>query len=184
MARSRIKRDGLKAGTPAPLFRLPRLDGGELALEDLRGSRVLLVFSDPRCGPCDALAPQLEKFHRSSLALNDAATSPVGRAVPCSPPEGELSPTGAQGTARPTVEPAVVMISRGEIEDNRAKVTEHRLTFPVVLQQHWEISRRYAMFATPVAYLIDEAGVITHEVTVGEEGILKLLHKTNQGLSV
>src|SRR6266516_4908329 len=38
LARSRIKRDGLKAGTRAPEFRLPRLDGrGELALEGLRG---------------------------------------------------------------------------------------------------------------------------------------------------
>jgi len=70
------------------------------------------------------------------------------------------------------------VISRGEIEDNRAKVKEHGLTFPVVLQQHWEISRRYAMFATPIAYLIDEAGVLTHEVAIGEEAILKLLRET------
>jgi len=27
------------------------------------------------------------------------------------------------------------------------------------LQQQWEISRRYAMFAAPIAYLIDEAGL-------------------------
>src|SRR5215831_15035147 len=48
LARSRIKRDGLKAGTVAPEFRLPRLDGrGELALSDLRGQRVLLVLSSP-----------------------------------------------------------------------------------------------------------------------------------------
>src|SRR6266581_9036394 len=64
LARSRIKRDGLKEGTSAPGFRLPRLDGGELSLEELRGKRVLLVFCDPQCGPCNALAPQLEKFHR------------------------------------------------------------------------------------------------------------------------
>jgi hypothetical protein len=43
------------------------------------------------------------------------------------------------------------------------------------LQQHWEISRRYAMFATPIAYLIDEAGVIVHDVAVGEDAIRKLL---------
>src|SRR6266496_733360 len=49
-ARSRIKRDGLKTGTPAPDFRLPRLDGGELSLAELRGQRALLVFSDPQCG--------------------------------------------------------------------------------------------------------------------------------------
>src|SRR2546422_546010 len=64
LARSRIKREGLKAGTSAPSFRLPRLDGGELSLEALRGKGALLVFSDPHCGPCNALAPQLEEFHR------------------------------------------------------------------------------------------------------------------------
>jgi peroxiredoxin len=139
LARSKIARNGLKAGTPAPLFRLPRLDAGELALEALRGNRVLLVFSDPHCGPCDALALRLEQLHREHPELR------------------------------------VVMISRGEPRDNRAKVKAHGLTFPVVLQQHWEISRRYAMFATPIAYLIDEAGVVAHDVAVGEDAILNLL---------
>src|SRR5437660_976639 len=37
LANSRINRSGLKAGTPAPAFRLPRLDGGELSLADYRG---------------------------------------------------------------------------------------------------------------------------------------------------
>jgi peroxiredoxin len=139
LARSKIARNGLKAGTPAPLFRLPRLDGGELALEDLRGSRVLLVFSDPHCGPCEALAPLLEQSHREHPELR------------------------------------VVMISRGDPKENRAKVKQHALTFPVVLQQQWEISRRYAMFATPIAYLIDETGVITHDVAAGEDAIRNLL---------
>jgi len=140
LARSKLKRDGLKAGTPAPEFRLPRLDGsGDLSLSDLREHRVLLVFSSPSCGPCLELAPQLEKFHR----------------------------------AHPELE--VVMISKGEPKENRAKVKEHRLTFPIVLQQQWEISRRYAIFATPVAYLIDERGVIAHDVAVGGQSILSLL---------
>src|SRR5215831_11036486 len=134
LARSKIKRDGLKAGTVAPDFRLPRLDGrGELSLSELRGKPVLLVFSDPHCGPCNALAPELEKFHREH-------------------PETEL-----------------VMISRGEPRDNRAKVKGHGFTFPIVLQQQWEISRRYAMFATPIAYLIDEKGFIVEDVAVGTE---------------
>src|SRR6185503_10914668 len=65
LERSKLKRDGLKAGTPAPDFNLPRLDGrGELQLSGLRGKRVLLVFSSPGCGPCNTLAPELEKFHR------------------------------------------------------------------------------------------------------------------------
>lgn len=140
VARSRIKRDGLKAGTLAPHFRLPRADGrGELSLEELRGSRALLVFSDPHCGPCQTLAPHLEKFHRAQTSIS------------------------------------VVLIGRGEPKENRAKVKEHDLTFPVVLQRQWEISRLYAMFATPMAYLLDEQGVILNDVAVGVEPILTLL---------
>jgi peroxiredoxin len=63
LARSRLNRNGLKAGETAPEFTLPRLDGGELSLADLRGGRVLLVFSDPDCGPCDELAPRLQALH-------------------------------------------------------------------------------------------------------------------------
>jgi peroxiredoxin len=63
LARSRLNRSGLKAGAVAPEFRLPLVGGGELALADLRGRRVLLVFSDPDCGPCDDLAPRLQELH-------------------------------------------------------------------------------------------------------------------------
>ncbi len=155
LARSKIKRDGLKAGTLAPDFRLPRLDGGELSLKELRGRRVLLVFSDPECGPCNALAPQLEKFYRET-----------GRHSRPPSPGGEEAPA-------PALE--LVMISRREPKENRAKVKEHGLTFPLVLQQHWEIPRTYAMFATPMAYFIDEAGIIAHDVAVGVEPILALM---------
>ena len=112
-------------------------------MEELRGKRVLLVFSAPRCGPCQALAPQLEKFQREHADIS------------------------------------VVMISRGEPKENRAKVREHMLTFPVVLQQRWEISRLYAMFATPMAYLIDEAGVVVRNAVVGVEPILDLMADMN-----
>jgi peroxiredoxin len=65
LARSRLNRSGLKAGATAPEFTLPRIDGGDLSLSDLRGERVLLVFSDPDCGPCDELAPRLQALHLS-----------------------------------------------------------------------------------------------------------------------
>jgi peroxiredoxin len=63
LARSRLNRNGLKVGATAPDFRLARIDAGELSLSDLRGERVLLVFSDPDCGPCDELAPRLQELH-------------------------------------------------------------------------------------------------------------------------
>ena len=83
LTQSKIKRDGLKAGTPAPDFRLPRLDGrGELSLEEMRGRRVLLVFSDPHCGPCNMIAPELENFHRSQADRDRSPVAALGRCVP------------------------------------------------------------------------------------------------------
>lgn len=135
---SRLRRDGLKAGTPAPLFSLPRLDGGKLSLEESRGRQLLLIFSDPECRPCAELAPDLEQFHRSSGV-------------------------------------AVLMISRRDAESNRRKVAELGLTFPVVLQRHWEISMLYGMFATPIAYLIDQQGVLASDVRAGVQPIQDLM---------
>lgn len=171
LTKSKIKRDGLKAGTPAPDFRLPRLDGrGELGLSDFRGRRVLLVFSSPQCGPCNALAPELEKFYRSHHYDTSQRSAAADRStLVAADPSPQPSPrlTGRGG---------VVMISKGEPQENRAKVKEHGLTFPIVLQQQWEISRRYAMFATPIAYLIDEQGIIIHDVAVGTDAIQSLLN--------
>jgi peroxiredoxin len=138
VAESKIVRDGLKAGTPAPDFTLPSLDGPDVSLRDYRGRKVLLVFSDPECQPCARMAPDLERIHRAANGLQ------------------------------------VLMISRGDIEANRRKVAEQALTFPVVLQRHWEISRAYGMFATPIAYLVDEGGVISTDVAVGADPILRL----------
>jgi peroxiredoxin len=58
---------GLPVGSPAPVFRLPDLHGNELGLEDFRaaGKAVLLVFSDPGCGPCQALMPDVARWQRS-----------------------------------------------------------------------------------------------------------------------
>lgn len=139
LSESRLNRSGLAAGTPAPAFRVPCLGGGELSLAEYQGRRVLLVFSDPHCGPCEALAPRLEQA----------------------------------GRERPDVQ--VLMVSRGDLEANRRKVAELGLTFPVGLQRQWEISKLYAMFATPIAYLIDTEGVIAADVAVGVEPILALL---------
>jgi len=70
------------------------------------------------------------------------------------------------------------MVSRGEVGENRKKAKEHRLTFHIVLQKKWEISKLYAMFATPVGYLIDEEGKTLADVAVGAEAILGLLSGT------
>jgi hypothetical protein len=47
-----------------------------------------------------------------------------------------------------------------------------------VLQKQWEVSLNYAMFATPIGYLIDEQGILASDVAVGIHPILALAHQT------
>jgi peroxiredoxin len=138
LARSRFNRNGLKAGAQAPDFRLPRIDGGELSLADFRGTRVLLVFSSPDCGPCDELAPRLQDIQSERMDLQ------------------------------------VLAVSRCDVEANVAKASKLGLTYPIVLQKQWEISLKYAMFATPIGYLVDEEGILASDVAVGVGPILAL----------
>lgn len=63
LSQSRIERNGLKPGTPAPSFEVPELAGGTLSLTTHEGKLRLLVLTDPHCGPCDELAPHLVRLH-------------------------------------------------------------------------------------------------------------------------
>ena len=143
---SRVIRDGLKAGTPAPRFSLPDIHGGMVSLDQFRGRKVLLVFSDPQCGPCDTLAPKLVRLH---LKQRDNGM-------------------------------AVVMVGRGDREENEKKAIEYGISFPVVLQEKWKLSRQYGIFATPVAFLIDKDGVIVRNVATGTDEVMAL---ARQGLA-
>lgn len=136
---STLNRQGLPAGVKAPGFRLPDLQGTQHSLAEYRGKPVLLVFSDPDCGPCQALAPDLVRLQQE------------------------------QGDRL-----QIVMVSRGELAANLAKAGEHQFPFPVLLQKGWQVSKEYAMFATPIGYLIDERGRITSDVAVGADAIRQL----------
>jgi peroxiredoxin len=135
LERSRLERDGLPQGSAAPEFELESLDGETLSLRDYRGRSVLLVFSDPDCGPCNALLPDL---------------------------------AGLQDDVE------IVMVSRGDPEENRTKAARHGLDFPVAVQRGWTVSKQYGIFATPVAFLIDEGGVIAQPVAKGKDEIVAL----------
>jgi peroxiredoxin len=58
---------GLPAGAPAAEFDLPELGGGTVGLDRLleRGRPVLLVFSEPGCGPCAALLPLVARWQET-----------------------------------------------------------------------------------------------------------------------
>lgn len=67
-------RSGLPIGALAPTFNLPDLSGTTVTLEKLqtKGRNILLVFSDPKCGPCINLMPRIaewQKRHSDTLSL-------------------------------------------------------------------------------------------------------------------
>jgi peroxiredoxin len=140
LAESRIERSGIPAGSRAPSFRLPDLQGREISLDDYSGRRVLIVFSDPTCGPCDAVSCDLARFEREHRA------------------------NGLD----------VLMVSRGPVDENRRKACEQGIEFPVVVQPGWNVSKQYGIFATPVAFLVDERGVIARDVARGGPEIMQL----------
>lgn len=65
---------GLPVGTRAPAFRLSGLDGETFTLDQLKasGKPVGLIFTDPNCGPCSALMPEIGRWqqeHAQTLTL-------------------------------------------------------------------------------------------------------------------
>ncbi len=130
-----LRRRGALAAARAP-------DRGD-ALEASRGGRLLLVFSDPTCGPCDQLAPKLADPHRRHAGNGFS----------------------------------ILMVGRGDAQENRRKAKEHGLEFPVVVQDRWKLSKEYGTFATPVAFLIGKDGIIEQNVAQGPEQILALAEK-------
>jgi peroxiredoxin/uncharacterized membrane protein YphA (DoxX/SURF4 family) len=54
------------ASVPAPRFSLPDVAGNPVTLDDLisDGRRLLLIFSDPDCGACNALLPEVSRWQR------------------------------------------------------------------------------------------------------------------------
>jgi methylamine dehydrogenase accessory protein MauD len=117
------RRGGLRHGARAPDFSLPHAEGGQLALHDLAGRPVLLVFAQPGCGPCRALVPELNRLHSG----------------------GDLH---------------VLVVNNSEPEASRQWAGEVGARFPVLAQEGLSLSRRYQVFATPFAFLIDASGVI------------------------
>jgi peroxiredoxin len=132
--------EGLKAGTRAPVFRLPDLQGRMISLKEYQGRRVLLVFSDPNCGPCDELAPHLVRLHEEHEA------------------------NGLD----------LILVGHGDADENRRKAEQYGFRFPVLLQPNWQLSDKYGIRATPVAFLIKEDGVIAEDAAAGRDPIMAL----------
>jgi len=88
---------GLPVGAAAPDFSLPDPDGGTVTLASARarGKPVLLIFTDPSCGPCARLAPELARWQREHA--DAVSILAIGRAGA----EGEAAKRNGNGNGGP-----------------------------------------------------------------------------------
>ncbi|MGD9857858.1 MAG: peroxiredoxin family protein [Planctomycetaceae bacterium] len=80
---------------------------------------------------------------------------------PCHDIAPELNRVHAKG------EHQVLVVNNGEPNESREWAAEVRAQFPVLIQEKFALSKRYEVFATPFAFLIDEHGVIASNGIVG-----------------
>jgi hypothetical protein len=71
---------GLPIGEMAPAFALDRLGGGRVELDELLddGSGLLLFFTDPGCGACEPILPEIARLGRDPLADPRPVTISLG----------------------------------------------------------------------------------------------------------
>jgi methylamine dehydrogenase accessory protein MauD len=61
----------------------------------------------------------------------------------------------------------VVVVNNGAPEETRQWAAEVKARFQVLAQEKYSLSKRYEVFATPFAFLIDEQGIVTSKGIVG-----------------
>src|SRR5215212_7760974 len=127
----------LPVGQTAPDFELQGLRGVVVTLATLRAAEkpVMLLFTDPDCGPCTAMLPEIRRWQKEY--------------------DEELT---------------ISLVSRGTVEANRAKSTEHGLR-GLLLQDDWEVSEAYGVESTPSAVLVTPEGTIGSPVLEGADSI-------------
>jgi peroxiredoxin len=86
-------RPGLPVGQAAPAFTLPGLYGETMTLDALRarGKPLLLFFTDPNCGPCEALVPDVARWQKAYESVATLAVVSRGK------PEDNRAKLGARG---------------------------------------------------------------------------------------
>ncbi|MEX0679482.1 MAG: peroxiredoxin family protein [Pirellulales bacterium] len=61
----------------------------------------------------------------------------------------------------------VLVVNNGEPDESRQWAEEVHARFPVLTQEKFSVAKRYEVFATPFAFLIDEQGIVTSNGIVG-----------------
>jgi methylamine dehydrogenase accessory protein MauD len=82
---------------------------------------------------------------------------------PCHEIVPELNKFAAQHS-----EIQIIAVNHATPEEAREWIAETKARFPVLIQEDWAISKRYEVFATPFAFLIDEQGLVAAKGIVSQ----------------
>ena len=98
-------------------------------------------------------------------------------------PCGELLPDAARWQQEQAAHFKLVLVSHGDLKENRAKLKGHELQ-PVLLQKETEVASAYEAYGTPNAVLIKPDGTIGSSIVSGTEAIRTLVANTiNESLA-
>jgi peroxiredoxin len=61
----------------------------------------------------------------------------------------------------------VLVVNNGEPEETQDWAKEIGARFPLLVQEKFSVAKRYEVFATPFAFLIDERGIVASTGIVG-----------------
>lgn len=91
---------GLPLGTPAPTFALPDLEGEQVTLDSLRssGRPVLLIFTEPGCGFCEEMLPEVGRWQ------DEFANELTVALISCDDPEENRALSEEHGLSRVLLE--------------------------------------------------------------------------------
>jgi hypothetical protein len=131
-------------GAVAPRFRLPRLGGGTVDLDDvLAAGPTWLFFMKSTCGTCRLGAPFVQRFHERC----------AGAAGPAS--------AGAGPAAEANAHPQILVVMEDSEADARAFADEFGWTLPVAVESApWPVSADYGLYAVPSNFVVAPNGRI------------------------
>jgi peroxiredoxin len=162
MRPSRIGREGLKVGRKAPDFTLPVVNSSPHAPREEAHRSPHAPREGAHLAERDGYTVSLSDFagRKVLLVLTQSGCGPCMEIVP------ELNRLHDRG------EYQVLVVNNGEPEATSQWVAETKARFAVLAQEKFSLSKRYEVFVTPFAFLIDEQGVITSKGIAGSREYL------------
>lgn len=131
---SKTDRDsGEEDKIPAPEFELKDQYGQVHKLSDYKGKTILLNFWATWCPPCRAELPDIQKIYEEYSTEGEEALIVLGVAGPG-------------------------MGEEKSQEEIAAFLEENGYTYPVLMDETWELFQEYGIYAFPTTFMIDREG--------------------------